>query len=312
MRPRTTEQYPQYRERFLREYAHFSHERQEQLLADLWRLGPSGGRDRREESFDATIDTCCKVSHIPEVEAVITLLDPIVQGVWDDSLDRVTEDVAQAQRDELGPEWILFLVNTMWKALASAPRPYHVAAMRTAAARLGALERAETAAQDLLLRIRGKFQMHAAEVANILARKLPQPLIRRALEELFGEPRRWIVPVVDSWAYRWKWAGEALILRRSSRVEVFRYWNPRDESTTPFCQWLVSSGRTVTVRKILSQVSGIERAIVDNDVVQADLAWPLIDLRGYDKPEQFNQLYSRHELGAPPFHWRCRTRLMPT
>lgn len=280
-----------------------------------WRLGPE--RDR--SLLDAGVEACCaQKSDLPEVNAVMLILRPVIEDIWDGMLDRVSEDVSRASNDDLGPEWVLFLANELWKALAAVPA-VQIRPLQDAAARLGAFRRSYTAAQDLLLLLRGKFQVRWQQVIDMLSRVredsgiIPnrKQAIRNGLETIFGPISSWVTVMAITWSYRWRWIGEALSLPRSGKQRGFRYWNPQDERTSPFCLWVVRSGKILTMEKLLSQVRGIEEAIVQNDVQRESAVWPMLQFTGKETDADFARMFVSNGIGAPPFHWGCRTRLIP-
>lgn len=256
-------------------------------------------------------DVCCeamKEQDIPSVQAVILLLSPILDQVWSDMLDNVAEDVSEAQRDELSPEWILFLTELAWRALGRHPSTRTMDTLRSAARRLGADQRASTAVEDLLLFLRGRVHMNNEAFTRLISQRLPRPALRDGLEGIFG--REWLRSVLDTWAYRWHWLGSALLNRRVG-TKAFRYWNPLDRATTPFCRWLVKSGRVVTSAKIMIQINDLERAVTENNIELSMKAMPLLSFTGLETEKDFNRISLQNNLGAPPFHWGCRTQLLP-
>lgn len=264
--------------------------------------------------LDALIPACCtmnKEQDIPRVQAVIHLLQGVCEQIWDDMIDNAAEKVAEAQKDKHSSEWILLLTALLWQELLRAPRREQILAIRQAAQKLGSAERTSTAVEDLLLLLRGKFQINNPAVLEIISlRPQTHAAIREAFRELFGPTHTAVAAIVDMWAYRWNWIGEVQAVGRT-RTQAFRYWNPMDVRTTPFCRWLVQSGRIVTVGKVIQQVNEIERAITENNVGITMSAWPMLTFTGDEQPQDFNRLYAENDLGAPPFHWRCRTRLVP-
>lgn len=307
MRPRTGESKEVFAKRIALEYPSYPEDTRIMFQDMMWSKGPIAVTD-----IDIAREACCGLTkeEIPAVQASIFLAEPVLAAIWEQMLDKAAEEVASAQQDDLGPEWILFLINEMWRGLWTAPRPEQTEILRHAAYNLGAYDRKHTAASELLLQARGKFHLHATEISNLIARRLPKQMIRDGMAAIFGPSRPWIVPVVDMWAHRWHWVGTALNLR-GSKVQTFRYWNPLTETTSRFCRWLVNSGRTVTLGRILSQVKMIERAVIENNIETVIQSWPMIALRGGETDADFNKLYVQHDLACPPFHWRCRTHLIP-
>ena len=308
MRPMKGETLPDYTRRFMQDHPAYPEDTRVKVCKQMWALGPYP-----ENPLDAAHAACCSLTKqdIPHVQAAIFVAEPVLAAIWEQMLDRAAEDVSNAAADELGPEWILLLTNELWKALSSAPRPDQVEALRHAAVKVGAFERSYTAVQDLLLQARGKFELEQEAISNILARKPPKQMLRDQMAAVFGPVRQWLVPVVEMWAYKWHWVGEALSLRTASRVQQFRYWNPDDDHTSSFCKWLVNSGRTVTLNRIQHQINAIERAIVQNSVTALIQAWPFLQLRGNETDAEYARLYQTLGLACPPFHWRCRTQLVP-
>lgn len=306
MRPDHNEEKGLFVRRFMAENPHLEEGERAQAAEQSWLWGPGP----ESPFFAEAVHQCCKAGNIPEVEAIVRLLEPAIDNLWQRMLDEAAEGVAQAQKDELGPEWILALTNELWLGLGRAYSSDFRALFRDAAGRLGAGARATTAASDLAQMLRGKFQLKSEAVAALLARKLPQGMLRRALGDLFGPPGAWRRAAIDVWAYRWKWVAEALRGALGGR-RTFRYVNPLDLDTTPFCRWLVTSGRVVTLQRVLEQVNEIERAIVENNFLIATRAWPMVDLSQARTDADFNRIFVSYNLGAPPFHFFCRTALAP-
>ena len=311
MRPKSNEKKTDFVQRFMQEVTDLPEEERASQAIRMWEAGPVPEEQLPSPEFDACCGGITKMD-IPEVQAVILMIEPVIERVWDEMLDAAALQVSEASKDEQGPEWILLLTMSLWQALLGASaRQEYLQVFRDAAARLGAGEKAYTAAQDMMLSIRGRFHLLEDGVRSILLRRPKnRAMLRSEFEGVFGPTRKWSAPLADTWAYKWRWIGDALTLRRL-RTAVFRYWNPLDERTTPFCQWLVRSGRTVTVGKILQRVNQIERAIVENNVEMAIKAYPLLSFTGRETDADFNRLYQANDLAAPPFHWRCRTRLLP-
>lgn len=312
MRPFIGESKEHFMDRFLGNNKHFSSaQEREAEMGKMWEQGPDRGRT----VLDDAVDACCSLGKVdlPSVEAAMFVIEPVVAVIWGQMLDRASESVSNAQRDELGPEWIMFVANELWRALAAVPQA-QIVTLQDAAASLGSARRSYTAAQDMLLLLRGKFQLRWSDILPILEKRetylQTRSQIRYSLNSVFGEPRTWVGVLVSTWAYRWKWVGEVLSRPKSKSLE-FRYWNPLDSGTTPFCAWLATSGKTVTAEAILKQVNGIEEAIVYNDVNKLMKAWPMLTFTGRETEADFSSMLARNNVGAPPFHWGCRTRLLP-
>jgi hypothetical protein len=306
MRPNHREEKSLFVRRFMAENPQLEESERALTAEQVWAWGPGP----ESPFFAEAVQQCCKMGNIPEVEAIVRLLEPAVQNLWDRMLNEAAEGAADAQQDDLGPEWILALVNELWLGLGRAYTSDVRNLFRDAAIRLGAGARATTAASDLAQMLRGKFQLKAEAVANLLARKLPVGQLRQALGDLFGPPGAWRRAAIDIWAYRWTWVAAALRGALAGR-RTFRYVNPLDRDTTPFCRWLVTSGRVVTLERVLRQVNEIERAVTENNFLIATRAWPMIDLSEARSDTDFNRLFVQNNLGAPPFHFFCRTALAP-
>lgn len=305
MRPKTQEKYVDFIRRYMNDRVDLPEGERAVRAQELWAAGPPPAES-------GLFDACCRAlgkQDVPDVEAVRLLLAGTVLAIWEESVDRVIEVTGEAQREDKGPEWILLLGTLIWQELWSAPTAAQKSLIRDAARRLGAGEKASTAANDLLLQIRGKFQREWAQISPLLQRGVAGEELRPKLKEVFGEPSKWLNPTVDTWAYKWHWIGEALVLRTRG-TRLFRYWNPLDIKTTPFCRWLVESGRTISMARILKQVNKIEQAIIDNNVELSLKAWPLLSFKGTETAADFNRLYVENDLTSPPFHFYCRTQLL--
>lgn len=259
------------------------------------------------------IEVCCEIGKqfdIPSAEAAKFAVMGIGQVIWDDMVRSVAQDVDKAQDDERGPEWILLLLALMDRALIRSVRPEQRSLLIQAASRLGAGDRATTAAEDYLLLLRGRWQRNRDVVRSILSSRRTEGILREELYNALGRGPEFLPAVSDLWAYRWHWVGMALTERRAG-VRRFRYGNPMDGRTTPFCRWLVRSGRTVTIGSIMEQVNKLERASVRDDIELSIKSWPMLSFIGTETERDFGRLYNEQSALTPPFHWFCRTWLIP-
>src|SRR5687767_6167543 len=134
MRPLPNEQKTDYVRRFNADYALFPDGVREAVMEQMWAVGPVP-----QTPLDVAVDACCQLTKadIPQVQASIFLVEPTLAAIWEQMLDRVAADLSSAQTDDLGPEWLLTLMNELWKGLAAAPQPAQVEAIRHGAYRLG-------------------------------------------------------------------------------------------------------------------------------------------------------------------------------
>ena len=124
---------------------------------------------------------------------------------------------------------------------------------------------------------------------------------RGAREALGGRWVSWGPAAVDAWAYRWHNLGR-LIAGEASGVRGWVAQNPRDEKTTPFCWWV--HGKVVSISRARAQLRTHLQAIVDGDEEALRENWPLLEPRGAFQGAFLGR-------GLPPYHFRCRTVVVP-
>lgn len=114
----------------------------------------------------------------------------------------------------------------------------------------------------------------------------------------------WGPQTVDAWAYSWHnvgrfHAGEQAGVRRWVAL------NPKDERTTPFCNWV--HGKLISARRARSKLKSYYRAVDRGDLASMRSIWPL------DNPGNVTSAFRRifNTRGLPPYHFRCRTVAVP-
>lgn len=114
----------------------------------------------------------------------------------------------------------------------------------------------------------------------------------------------WGPVTVDAWAYRWHNIGR-LIGGEARGVVRWVTQNPLDERTSSFCRWV--HGRTIYTSKIRRRLDEYYGAVDRGEVDRLRNLWSLNSNR---TPEtQFSNLFS--SVGLPPYHFRCRTVIVP-
>lgn len=299
---------------------------------------------------------CCKNADIPEVEAVIRLLTPQMEGMWAAVTAEAAETIEGALRignQTLSPERRSKLVDDLLAVLLSLyavrtstdlPRPLLRAieqaadtllarGAESASLRLDVLGLGERTAarEDLLTLARGRLLEHEQAIRRVLEEFLSSPVLGRlrgprpaaadggvppALDEwrtsltsaLGGEDRRWLRSVVDLWAYRW-WNLGVYFAGRQAGVLAWQAVAVLDRRTTSFCRWV--NGRVVSAQKIERQVARIVSAAQQRDARAAIAAWPLLPEPEKGTEKVWEAHFARADVGLPPYHWRCRTRIRP-
>lgn len=202
-----------------------------------------------------------------------------------------------------------------------------------------AAEALAAAEVDLAVLLRGRLEERTAEVEAALRRFLtdrtarlpaaaPSALVTAGVAPLVGreawranlrallgldDPAGWIRPVVDAWAYRWHnasafiHAAAGAVARGEALVAVNNPPGGPDARTTPFCRWV--HGRVLSVTRAASQVRAYTRAALEGDLDAMIRAWPLLSSSAAARggPAAFRVSFA--QLGLPPYHWGCRTRV---
>lgn len=131
--------------------------------------------------------------------------------------------------------------------------------------------------------------------------------------------------IVDAWAYRQNSIG-VFLAAQAAGVRVLIARNPLDERTTPFCRWV--HGKPVSIERAARQVARMREAVEARDRDRMVDAWPMLNLsrramtaaradlaqdRAPGARISDQEIYRRFFLrvGLPPYHWRCRTIVVP-
>jgi hypothetical protein len=131
--------------------------------------------------------------------------------------------------------------------------------------------------------------------------------------------------IVDAWAYRQNSIG-VFLAAQAAGVRVLIARNPLDDRTTPFCRWV--HGKPVGIEKAARQVARMREAVEARDRDRMVEAWPMLNMSKKAMKEaradlaqdrapgariSDQEIYRRFFLrvGLPPYHWRCRTTVVP-
>lgn len=182
-----------------------------------------------------------------------------------------------------------------------------------------------TSRRDLLLLLRGHFQRHADDLRDPIRGYLTNASLRQALRSgapsaaerevvarwrsearsALGLPwSEWGPQTVDAWAYRWHNVGRFL---GGEQAGVLRWvaQNPNDDRTTRFCRWV--NGKVVGTTRIRQLLDDYFQSVSEGRIESMARAWPLQEPRG--SRVDFRAALSRR--GLPPYHFRCRTIVVP-
>lgn len=295
--------------------------------------------------FDAVVDACCQLSKqdVPEVEAVIDVVLPILEELWPDTADNLVqialervgglERPLQADEDSTALEDLVLAIlgalelrlglvlplEGQQAVLAATERLLAAGGASVGAtpslAAVGTAGLPQTGLGDLELALRGRLQLRRQEVAQVLREAVlsaePVATFEGRLQELLGRATAgWLPFVVDTWAYRWFNVG-AFVGGRQQGVGAFRIFNNPpagpDERTTPFCWWVHQ--KLVPVSRVETQLVEMERAIRGNNIRLAMRAWPLWRTDDGTTPTDFANFFLR--AGLPPYHGKCRSVARP-
>lgn len=272
---------------------------------------------------------------IPEVERVIRVVEPLARVHWNRKMRRAYEFLRE-KLDAYGssvPEDLEGQVETL---------------LATFEERLGCpltareAEAVEEAAQDLLAsgwlaigallpETSPRLTMLASrDLSRLMAARLGTQSVRADLRRLIGEflttleirQREtdaalawtkaivartsfagWGPQTVDAWAYRWHNVGR-IVGGQHIGVSAWVAVNPLDSRTTPFCRWV--HGKRVTRRAVASQLDSYYAAIEGGQGSRLRNSWPL---RVSSKLSRFQRLFRARAI--PPYHFHCRTVLVP-
>lgn len=272
-------------------------------------------------------------------EALLLLLLAYEERLGQEDVDQIAFSTSAADRERRIEEETTALIAALLEVGAARLRPAISASvasgaqqlMRDGAKSAGALlqepspRRGTLAALDLTLALRGRLLSRAESLRDPIRGYLTSKSLRQALRSPGSAPgaaelgdrwreavrttlglpwSRWGPQTVDAWAYRWHnlgrfWGGEQEGVRRWIAV------NPRDERTTLFCRWV--HGKVVSASRIRRQIQDYLSAVAEGDQESAQAAWPLEEPQG--SRVEFRARLSRR--GLPPYHFRCRTVVVP-
>jgi len=298
----------------------------------------------QHREFELIFDACCTLSKqdIPEVEAVIEIIQPLLEDAWADTAQEMAQLVQErldglqaeldAERDrELIEDFVLALLGALELRLGVVLGPGDQSIVLAAAERLLSAGGASVAAPvsfadaaaaglpqtglgDLELALRGRVQLRRDEIGQLIAEGLsdglPAAAIQPRLLDLLGAATAtWLPFVADLWAYRWFNVGAFVGGRQAGKGAFQLFNNPPngpDTRTTPFCAWV--HHKFVPVSRVETQLAEFARAVRGNNIRRAIRAWPLLD-RTDGSPTEFSNFFLG--VGLPPYHGRCRTVARP-
>lgn len=328
--------------------------------------------NENDRAFEAAKKVICCIhkEDVPEVQAVIRLLTPTLENFWRlliaeamvsllDQLDQLGHengvpsvtalarlDAREAQRRK--EELIAALLSLLDTWTSRPPSSVGAALVRSSIVSLlrdGAKANGEpldllreplmtqAAMGDLLTLLRGRLELHKAELRDLLGRFLTtagprtpsasslagiasaaagqaaldrQGWIEAVKAALGVETASWIPLVIDQWAYRWYNIGGFTASRQNGSL-AFMAKAVRDNRTSAFCRWV--DGRIVSVQKIQGQLDRHIRASLDGNLEAILTNWPMLTFKPTDGPAEFAMKF--RSVGLPPYHPYCRTQAVP-
>lgn len=169
-----------------------------------------------------------------------------------------------------------------------------------------------TIENELQLLLHGRIVTRRAEIEALLREALTNRAMRRdpqatlvpRLEGLLGAPAQdWQEPTVDHWAYgAFNLGATAALL--SAKVEVIVAWNPKDERTTPFCNWV--HGKIISAEAADRKMADYRKAVESDDIAELMKVRPLVSFREGADATEFRKHFRNAVL--PPYHVKCRTQ----
>jgi hypothetical protein len=270
---------------------------------------------------------CCKAdgANVPEVEAVIQLLLPLVRAAYEEIVTDVVDQGVDLllDNDSLTDEALaLLLAAYTAQATRRGLRPLSVAATRTVQQAALSLAPgagagvAASAAQQLLLQLEALIERAVLESvptasriagATAFAGNGPEAVLasRAALAEAL-DVQAALLPLLDAWAYQTFNAGA--VRAAAARGENFIQLVAQiDNKTTNFCRLV--NGRVIPMARALAQLQRISDAVAAGDVNALIAAAPFHPNPSQATLEEVNAILDAG--GLAPFHHRCRTRNVP-
>lgn len=166
----------------------------------------------------------------------------------------------------------------------------------------------------------------AAATRNVADRAEDLRTLKDDLNAIVGDTNAALTnAIVDAWAYRQNSIG-VFLAAQAAGVRFLIARNPLDDRTTPFCRWV--HGKPVSIERAARQVARMREAVEARDRDRMVDAWPMLnlskkamtaaraDLRQDRAPGarvSDQEIYRRFflKVGLPPYHWRCRTIVVP-
>lgn len=292
---------------------------------------------RFEPAFQAAC-VCCKAdgADVPEAEAVIRLLLPLLTAAYLDTLDAITrraEEILQ-EAPGLGPEdLVLLLAAYVTTARRLAARPLSAEVSRVVANAAASLARAAAvrsglpipanlasaatlAAEQLVLQLEGlvEFAVERSlpEVARLAQAPLPaqpSPESRAAFIAALAralDVQDALRPLADAWAYQ-TFNSATVRAAAADGHNFIQLQATIDAATTAFCRLV--DGRVVPMALAQAQLARIEEAVAQRDVAALMQAAPFHPNPRNATPDEVDAAIARG--GLAPFHFSCRTQNVP-
>lgn len=298
--------------------------------------------------FHHAVCALCAKADIPQIEAAIRLLDPLVRRRLEELSQDLFDEIVQRLETLSGRAWnengrsrdevldallaaLLLRVERSYGSFLDSELRQHVEdsvdaifgfAMADLGFELPAAQAAllrQTAVDQLNTMLGDTVNLRQTELGNLLRRELVSPVEALASGDAFRvELAKILAPAaaaalaVDAWAYLWtNIAGvEAAQAAGIRAFEVVAVGGRiGDGRTTRFCRW--AHGRLIPLSRIREQIAALTNGSLRGDSAALRASWPFLDAETARNGNELQfELFFRR-AGLAPYHYRCRSRALP-
>jgi len=296
-------------------------------------------------ALGAATDERLRKEDIPEVQFEIQLLASLVERLWALGAERAlgellaqAESLAAVRQEDFQQDVVVAFLLSLFVAFdqesleSSVLLPATRRLLEAGARSIGQLERVtfdprflaleRSAANDLHFWLRQRLREREEPLRELLEAWAASPPEERTedlealladVADVVGDPKGTVSDyITDLWAYRTFNAGVVAAASAAGIQELILFNNPAgggpDSSTTSFCRAI--HGRVVATQGLLGRFQNYYLSQSRGDVADAKDALPLISSKEAQLQDgTAEEVFSRHALGVPPFHGRCRTVL---